>query len=282
MARIDTLQNFLTDLADKFRQYMGGTNKLPHKNFDTYIDYVYAFGKDDGDHAGYVRGVSDGKVTGYQEGKQAEYDAFWDAYQQGGNRTDYQQAFVFVGWIIDTFKPKYNMQPINANSMFYQFNASTSAIDLVSVLEELGVELDFSKTTNINYCFQNAKIKHIGIVDLSSVINVNTVFANTYWLNKIDKIIVNENNVFDNNCFLNSEVKDITFEGVLTSNLRIVSPLNKASIESLIGILSNNASGKTLTLKSSAVTNAFGSTTAQEWTNLITPKQNAGWTITLV
>jgi hypothetical protein len=29
----------------------------------------------------------------YDAGKQAEYDAFWDVFQNNGNRTDYARAF---------------------------------------------------------------------------------------------------------------------------------------------------------------------------------------------
>ena len=228
-------------------------------------------------------------------GGKSYYDAFWDAYQQNGNRTSYYSLFAWGGWNGKTFKPKYNMQPIDAGQMFYQFNRNedgNDTVNLVELLNNAGVSVDFSRATSLNYCFQNAKVRQIGVVDLSSCKNVNTVFANTYWLNKIDKIIVNENNVFDTNCFLNCEARDITFEGVLTSNLRIVSPLNKASLvcffdhDNIPGVLSSTTSGKTLTLSKSAVQKAFETSsganngnTSEEWLTLAATKSN--WTITL-
>lgn len=241
---------------------------------------VFDAGRRQGDFEGYTRGL----VDGYNDGAQAEYDAFWDAYQQNGKRTGYYNLFAWGGWNGKTFKPKYNMQPIDAGQMFYQFNRNEDGNDTVSLVELLnnaGVTLDFSKATSLSYCFQNAKVRHIGIVDLSSAKNVNAVFANTYWLNKIDKIIVNENNVFDTNCFLNCSASEIIFEGVLTSSIRLTysTVLSKESIESVISTLSTATTGKTVTLNSTAVARAFGSTSSQEWLNLIATKSN--WTITL-
>ena len=67
----------------------------------------------------------------------------------------------------------------------------------------------------------------------------------------------------------------------MSLNLQWSKKLTKTSIINVVNAL-GTVTGKTLTLSTTAVANAFGSTTAQEWTNLITPKQNTGWTITLV
>ena len=39
----------------------------------------------------------------YAAGKQAEYDAFWDAYQSNGERASYENAFSGRGWNDITF-----------------------------------------------------------------------------------------------------------------------------------------------------------------------------------
>lgn len=44
---------------------------------------------------------------GYTDGKQAQYDEFWDAYQQNGSRYNYNNAFFGIGWVSKTYKPKY-------------------------------------------------------------------------------------------------------------------------------------------------------------------------------
>ena len=74
------------------------------------------------------------------------------------------------------------------------------------------------------------------------------------------------------------EIEEVAFEGIIGQDIDFQScPLNKASILSIVEHLSTTASGKTLTLKQTAVNNAF---TTQEWNTLIAPKSN--WTISLV
>ena len=227
--------------------------------------------------------IAENEQKVFDAGKQAEYDAFWDVYQENGNRTDYERAFSYRGWNQKTLKPKYKIQPTRCPQMFYQLgwdDDNYGKIDLRA--ETIGVEIDFSKSTNMNYCFQNARISHLGVIDLTSCPNVNVTFCNMYWLHSIEKIIVNENNVFDSNCFSACGAYEIRFEGVIASDIRLnyVSNLSKATIESVINTFSPTVTGKTFTLKSAAVTNAFGSTNSDEWKNLIATKPNL--TITLV
>ena len=78
-----------------------------------------------------------------------------------------------------------------------------------------------------------------------------------------------------------TNLKDISFDGIVGQKLNMKScPLSKASIASVVNALSGTASGMTVTFKESAVTDAFGSTTAQEWLDLTATKSN--WTISLV
>jgi len=223
-----------------------------------------------------------GIATGVDDGRQAEHDAFWDDFQLNGNRTNYEQAFRGVGWTENNLKPKYALQPTNAVQMFYWLgweNENAKAVDLRA--SAIGVEIDFSKATSMNYCFQNARISHIGVVDLTSCKNVNTTFCNTYWLNSIEKIIVNENNVFSDNCFQSCAATEIRFEGIIASNIKLsYSSLSRATIESVMNHLSTATTGKVFTLKEAAVTKTFGSTESEEWLNLLSTKPN--WTITLV
>ena len=205
--------------------------------------------------------IAENEQRVYEAGKTAQYDAFWDAYQKKGNRQNYASAFSYVGWGATTFKPKYSMQPTNAKNMFYYFNytdtgeTAPTAINLKAIFEERGITLDFSKATDMSTCFQNARITHLGVVDLSSVQSVTGTFTNMYNAKWIDKVIVNENNVFNNVCFSNCYASHIIFEGVIASDLRLpTSSLDDESISSLMDSLKNlKESGiatKTLTLNS--------------------------------
>ena len=68
-------------------------------------------------------GESTGNIaTALIQGKQAQYDEFWDTYQNYGNRTFYQYAFAGRGaWKPKILKPKYDIKLTNAQGMFAFF-----------------------------------------------------------------------------------------------------------------------------------------------------------------
>ena len=61
---------------------------------------------------------------GYADGKRDEHDTFWDAYQEGGNRENYNNAFQQLGWNDTTFKPKYSILPTACNNIFNECRVS--------------------------------------------------------------------------------------------------------------------------------------------------------------
>ena len=106
---------YLKSLADKFREKfeMEDFEKLDAQDFPDLIDEVYEAGKESGG------GSSDGK---FEEGRKAEYDMFWDNFQDYGNRTFYNYGFAsHFGWNETNFKPKYDVKPLEANYIFYGF-----------------------------------------------------------------------------------------------------------------------------------------------------------------
>ena len=209
-------------------------------------------------------------------GKQAEYDRFWDAFQQDGNRTDYRQAFTGVGWTAEIFKPKYDMHVTNGYMMFMN---SQMSVDLPYTL---GVMLDFANCTNkttLQYTFNSTRFTRIGVVDGRKAGQFFDTFGYSYYVYTIDKIICDENTTFTNNCFVScNALANITFEGVIGSTINFQwCPLTKASITNIIEHLSSTATGQTCTFKKSAKEAAF---TADEWSALIANKTN--WTFSLV
>lgn len=91
----------------------------------------------------------------YEKGKQAEYDRFWDAFQQNGQLTSYVYGFAGQGWKDDIFKPKYpiitNASPNRTNAMFYYSN-----------LTEIMTPLYFYDTTANSTFYQMTKCVRIG------------------------------------------------------------------------------------------------------------------------
>lgn len=201
--------------------------------------------------------IAENEQKVFDAGKQAEYDAFWDAYQLGGNRKNYVHAFSYTGWNESNLKPKYVVQPTNASNMFYQMGyiEGSYTVDLRPIKDKL----DFSQATNMNYAFQTSKITHIGVVDVRNCgSNLNNTFGNMYDLKEIEKIIVCETNTFPST-FAQCWANKITFEGVVASDLALGQVrCNKANFENIFGVLSKTTNGKTLTLNKGAVNSAFG------------------------
>ncbi len=192
---------------------------------------------------------------GVADGKQAEYDRFWDALLNKGLRTEYMGAFGCV-WTDDVFKPKYDIRPVNANTMFEYCGVT----DLKAALEKAGVTLDFS---NVSYgrftqMFQSSQITRVGVIDTTGSANqtINYLFYNATKLREIEKWVITEDgkqqfgvtNTFQG-C---SALEEIRIEGMLGCSLSF-QPCTKLTDESLLSILtalskdSTFASGKSIT-----------------------------------
>ena len=231
------------------------------------------------------------KEAGIAQGKQEQYDAFWDAYQQNGNRTVYSFAFSGYGFNADTFYPKYDIIPSGYNqNVFYGWSGGKVTLNLKQRLEECGVKLDTSKATFMGSMFGYGTFSVIPEIDCTGITtNSSSVFYEAWaHLQKIEKIITKEDVTYDKWFRNDIALKEITFEGVIGQNIDFSScPLTKASIENIIEHLSTTASGKTLTLKQSAVDKAFENSSGTNdgsgstaWANLIATRTN--WTISLV
>lgn len=211
----------------------------------------------------------------YEAGQKSEYDAFWDVYQQNGNRTNYACGFGGEGWTDASFKPKYNLYPVDGYMMF----RSSKITDL----KNLSVKLDFSKVTNTQYMFQWAMVKYLGEVDIRALTNVpSSMFSYASSLITIDKLILKDDGTqrLEGNMFTNATgLTNLAIEGVIGKSLSFQwsKKLSKDSITSIVNALSASSTGLTVTFSQTAKETAF---TADEWATLIATKPN--WTISLV
>lgn len=227
-------------------------------------------------NAGYEKGKAEG-VTVLK-------DDFWEEYQQSGTRTNYSHAFPGTFWTDKTFYPKYNMRPTEAYKMF----AYSDIKNLTNKLSELNVLLDFSNLTMAQNIFESAKVTALGEINFSSATSLTSVFNYASNLTTIEKIKLKNGAVMDNLMFNCKNLEHVVFEGKTASNVRFsaCTKLDKESIISIFGMLSENAEGKTLTLSKTAVNTAFGidvsdeETFTEEWINLVETKSN--WTVSLV
>lgn len=227
------------------------------------------------------------------DGAQSEYDRFWDAYQQNGNRTHYGGAFGGTGWTKDTFKPKYPIIPVGTvvcDFMFYNFNriSVSGADDLVDFAD---INIDFSGSKRFANTFQDARIKNL-FVDASNATNMSSAFnaGNGGYIENLTLKVTSKVTTFSSTFAYQKYMKEIRFtddsEIAVNISFNTSTNLTKESIESIVNALSSSASGKTLTLSLAAVNNAFETSdgaadgsTSTEWTALIATKTN--WTISL-
>lgn len=128
-----------------------------------------------------VSGSEKGYDAGYQEGcadgKQLEYDRFWDIFQQGGNRTDYKRAFSY--WT-DSPIPKYtaiiDAKGGGSAEVFALFGAGNTKDDGMVDLTEACAKLDFSQCEDPANLFMYAYAKNIN-VDLTGAKKLSSTFS---------------------------------------------------------------------------------------------------------
>lgn len=261
---------------------------------------VYDTGKTEGHTEGYTEGEGIGYSNGYDvgvaDGKQAEYDAFWNLKQPYGSIAQSYTADFGGRWTVDTFNPKYDIIPTSAP---YMFCGNNLQIDLVEHLKKIGKKLDFSQCSNQNFCFFMSNFTHIG--NACALGRYNSVFQDCKYLVTIDEWGDAQGGEMSasgltstfNNC---TALENIKIKGKFANTVYFhwSTKLTRESIESIVNALSDNVSGKTLQLSRTAVDEAFKggvsaadpSTTTEfgsltvAWFDLTMTKQN--WTITLV
>lgn len=187
----------------------------------------------------------------YDRGRETEYDEFWDSVQQNGSRTNY--SYAFAGDMASTFKPKYSMQPKSVYYMFAYFNHYATpalSVDLVELLEEAGVTIDFSNCTSFGNWLMWSNITRIGVIDCKAFTGPFHCYY-AHQLRTIDKLILYEGNGTSFNWEGCSWLTNITIEGVIEKafDIHYTKRLTHESLMSIINALKNlSGSGKTLTL----------------------------------
>lgn len=201
---------------------------------------------------------------GYDEGKQDEYDRFWNILQNNGNAAgvNYYYKFAYssngAGWTDENFNPKY---------------------PLICATGVTGGACLFYANTGIT----DTKVP---IVVLGN--NTGSTFYNARKLVTIRKLTVNKNTAFTNTFQNNDALENIVMDGEIGQDFDIhwSTKLTKASIESIMATLSTATTGKSVSFSKTAVNKAFETSegandgsTSTEWTTLTNTKTN--WTISL-
>ena len=259
------LKEYLSTLANKFRNILGTTDKINAQDFEGKIEEVL------------------------DKGKQDAYDIFWDSAELNPANGSVSYYYTFAGklWNDTTFIPKYNI--VGKGNIEGTFMRSFIT-DLKAILERENKIMDFSGNNYVQAVFRQSQITHIPALDFSGSVNLQTLFYNCTNLHTIDELDIGKNVTYIYQLFNGcSALENVVFKGELKCNGVILTnstKLSKASIESLINILSTSTSGLTVTLSSASVKKAFETSSgandgneSDEWKNLIATKSN--WTITL-
>ena len=168
-------------------------------------------------------------TKGYEDGKKSEYDTFWDTFQDYGKRTDYMNGF---GQYFNdkTFKPKYQIKPTTAYSMFTRSGITKMTAE----------QIDFSNCTSFYGCFMQSAIEELPIINASNASGIHNAFYDCKKLRYIEKIILsdkvqNYKYTFDN-C---PALEHLIIGGVIIFNISFnKSPLlDNESVQSIINCL---------------------------------------------
>lgn len=157
-----------------------------------YIDTCEAIREKNGSTDAIKSGeLASGVNEVFEAGKKSEYDAFWDAFQNYGKRTDYKYAFSYNSWYKNIFKPKYDIRPTGSGGEYLFANSgSISKFDLEEVLEQQGVTLDLSGLTSSACEFYMSRFTNLPTLDFSGCASMNRTFD--YWLGTKLRLILSD------------------------------------------------------------------------------------------
>lgn len=214
--------------------------------------------------------IAENEQRVYEAGKTAEWNELWDGLQDYGKRTLYQYFCNKNVFIMDkdtkpwlNFKPKYDLKPTTAQSMFQSFNTNAGAglgyesviVDLTQWLEDLDVTLDTSNCTNAQNMFYNCHgFSRIPFLDFSNCTGANSLayfIAETWTIQTIDGIKSSENTAWDSRSFGSANnVSHCIFSGVIAKSFSLSkTKLDKESLLSVLNTLKDlTGTGTTLTL----------------------------------
>lgn len=249
MAIVKTDDKHYKAIAEKIREKSPRGKTFKPSEMPQGVEDVFTDGK--------ALGYSEGEVAGYALGKQSERDAFWDVFQKNGNNVTYTFAFAGYNWTDDIYDPKYPIRISGARAGNYMFQ--------YSYITDTKVPITITGNASLAYTF-------------AYMSNCHTIRKIT-----VDETVTVAGTTFEGLTAL----ENIEFGGVIAQGAPHFVPstkLSKASIISIINVLSDSTSGLELGLSLTAVNNAFkteelhGALT-DEWKALVATKPN--WTIFL-
>ena len=190
----------------------------------------------------YSVGYEKGKSEGFDAGKQSEYDAFWDSFQQNGNRVDYSFAFAGDCWNDDNLKPKYPIVPRYVEQMFY---CCDNIHKLPENIDCSNVDLNRGAHAMFFTCNQLQKIYDIKLPALKSY---EKVFGSLPCVTEIEVIRTEPQTVWGKALSEVTNLKNLTIDGKIGTNINVsrCTQLTHDSLMSIINALEDKNPEKTI------------------------------------
>lgn len=124
----------------------------------------------------------------FEAGKKSEYDRFWDAFQQNGERNFYDSAFFREYWDDTTYNPKYPIYCETSNGARQAFNVSYISSTKVPI---------YCISTSLSFTFADAtRLKSIPLLSLENVTEYNNAFTRCPALEELNIVGTIEKNGF--------------------------------------------------------------------------------------
>lgn len=169
----------------------------------------------------------------YEAGKKAEWNEFWDVFQDNGNRRDYSTAFKGSNFNQKTFRPKYDLICSEVSAMFQR----SSSIDLAGTLYSLGLTLDISAAPSLLQMFQGSGCTRIPVLDARNATSMSYAFGSNAEVREIEKLMISEKMTSFSSAFSGAaKLEKLIIEGTISKNFD-VHWSTLLSHESLISIL---------------------------------------------
>lgn len=195
--------------------------------------------------------VAENEQKVFDSGADSSMYLVWNSLLRGGNRINYNGAFVDTAWSKDSFKPKFDIKPSgDAGGMFRMASIADEQLSMEEVERENSIKFDFSKVTSIDFGFAGGLFKSLNVIDLSACTYCDYCFYDGYntanGKERIERLICSEVTTFGNSTFgYCTKLEYIGFEGILSKNglnLQWSTKLSHESLTKLIDILEDKSS----------------------------------------
>lgn len=176
---------YYDEIADKLQLYGSGAKMKPSEMADRLETVVH-----------------EREAYGEAEGRQAQYDEFWDAYQNYGNGIDPSYAFSSSRWTDANYNPKYDLKFTSTNLTNTFWNSKIT---------------DTKKPIHAEGCILNNTFRYAAIIT-------------------IPLLIVDENTTNTGGFSAFTTLKNITITGTIANNFNFSTCLNltNASVDSIL------------------------------------------------